>query len=526
MFIISKIQNFSFNISEIEYSSDDNDLPSDFNLQDMGLVYSVGDGVVYAYGLLTIEAGALVEIFTTEVGESLENSGQKSVMGMILNLEFAKVAIVLFGNDRFVCPGDLVVKKANAVFIGVGPQMLGHVVDSLGNNVSTTSDLLYENFYEADSKAPGIIERKSVHEPLQTGIKAIDSMIPIGRGQRELIIGDRKTGKTTVAINTILMQSIDNLGLEQDRVYSIYVSIGQKRNSIIALEKLLNMYLAMDDSIIVTANSSDPAALQYLAPYTACSMGEWFRDGGMHALIIYDDLSKHANAYRQLSLLLRRPPGREAYPGDVFYLHSRLLERAAKLSNDYGSGSLTALPIIETQKGDVSAYIPTNVISITDGQIFLETDLFYNGIRPAVNVGLSVSRVGSAAQNVVLKKASSSLRFDLAQYRTVAVLEELSSDLDPTTKQQIHRGVRLVEILKQAPYRPVMVEQQAVLMYAATNGFFDDIEVQNVLNFEQKVLNMYNDEDYAFALLASTDESYLEYSLLTEINLRNIKQHA
>jgi proton translocating ATP synthase F1 alpha subunit len=448
----------------------------------IGYVLSVGDGIVYANGLLDIEAGALVEVTAT--------SNDQSYYGMVLNLEPTRVGIVLFGSDRFIRPNDSVTRVATTVSIGVGSNFLGRVVDALGNAIDGQGNINFDEQLAVDIKAPGIIKRKSVHEPLQTGVKAIDSMIPIGRGQRELIIGDRQTGKTTVAINTILMQSLDNSSNDDliKPVYCIYNAVGQKMSSIVNIVEILKQYEAMQYTSIVMASAADSAALQYLAPYSASRIGEWFRDNGSHCLVIYDDLSKHAVAYRQLSLLLRRPPGREAYPGDVFYLHSRLLERAAKLSDKFGAGSLTALPIIETQKGDVSAYIPTNVISITDGQIFLETDLFYNGIRPAVNVGLSVSRVGSAAQNKLLKKVSSSLRFDLAQYRTVAVLEELSSDLDATTKQQIHRGVRLVEILKQSSYKPLMMEQQTVLLYAAMNGFLDLVPVDKILQFEQLLL--------------------------------------
>lgn len=448
----------------------------------IGYVLSVGDGIVYANGLIDIEAGALVEITAS--------SNDMSYSGMVLNLEPTRVGIVLFGSDRFIRPNDAVTRVATTVSIGVGSGFLGRVVDALGNAIDGQGNINFDEQLAVDIKAPGIIKRKSVHEPSQTGVKAIDSMIPIGRGQRELIIGDRQTGKTTVAINTILMQSLDNTSKDDliKPVYCIYTAVGQKMSSIVNIVELLKQYEAMQYTSIVMASAADSAALQYLAPYSASRIGEWFRDNGSHCLVIYDDLSKHAVAYRQLSLLLRRPPGREAYPGDVFYLHSRLLERAAKLSDKFGAGSLTALPVIETQKGDVSAYIPTNVISITDGQIFLETDLFYNGIRPAVNVGLSVSRVGSAAQNKLLKKVSSSLRFDLAQYRTVAVLEELSSDLDATTKQQIHRGVRLVEILKQSSYKPLMMEQQTVLLFAAMNGFLDLVPVEQVLQFEQILL--------------------------------------
>jgi len=459
-----------------------------------GIVLSIGDGIVYCEGLMDIESGAVVEICAS--------SNSEWYQGLVLNLELEKIAIVLFGTDRFIRPGDLVFKSMTEVSIGVSDQLLGRVVDSLGNPIDGLQPFTNLEFFPVDVKAPGIIARKSVNEPLQTGIKAIDSMIPIGRGQRELIIGDRQTGKTTVAVNTILMQSIENFALNLEntnedltnflnKVYCIYVGIGQRRSLIVSLQKVLLKYEALTSSILVSATSSESAALQYLAPYSACTIGEYFRDNMMHSLIIYDDLSKHAVSYRQISLLLRRPPSREAYPGDVFYLHSRLLERAAKLSEICGLGSLTALPIVETQKGDVPAYIPTNVISITDGQIFLETDLFYNGIRPAVSVGLSVSRVGSAAQNSVLKKVSSSLRFDLAQYRTVAVLQELSSDLDPTTKHQIQRGSHLVELLKQSPYRPLLVEQQILILYAVMNGFFDDCKVNQLLNFEQKLLKVY-----------------------------------
>ena len=470
---------------------------------DFGYVLSVGDGIIYASGLLDIEVGALVTI--------VSGSDGKNYQGMVLNLETTKIAIVLFGNDRNLQPGDLVTRFAETVVIGVGKNMLGRVVDSLGLAIDEFGAITVDQEMPVEVKAPGIIKRKSVNEPLQTGVKAIDSMIPVGRGQRELIIGDRQTGKTTVAINTILMQSVDNANLQKENstniVYCIYVAIGQKRSSVVNLVQILKQYNALQYTTILAATASESAALQYLAPYSACTIGEWFRDNKAHALIVYDDLSKHAVAYRQLSLLLRRPPGREAYPGDVFYLHSRLLERAAKLNETCGNGSLTALPVIETQKGDVSAYIPTNVISITDGQIFLETDLFYNGIRPAVNVGLSVSRVGSSAQNKVLKKVASSLRFELAQYRTVAVLAELSSDLDPTTKHQIHRGERLVEILKQSPYRPLMIEQQIILLYAAMNGFFDLLNVDSLLQFEQHLINNFSSDDIVLLHLIDTKEA-------------------
>lgn len=474
---------------------------------DFGQVSTVGDGIIYASGLVDIEVGALVTIVAEADG--------KNYQGMVLNLEMTQIAIVLFGNDRNIQPGDVVTRFAETVVVGVGKNMLGRVVDSLGLAIDEYGQISVEKEMPVEVKAPGIIKRKSVNEPLQTGVKAIDSMIPVGRGQRELIIGDRQTGKTTVAINTILMQSIDNanLGNEQNLVYCIYVAIGQKRSSVVNLVQILKQFGALQYTTILAATASESAALQYLAPYSACTIGEWFRDNQAHALIVYDDLSKHAVAYRQLSLLLRRPPGREAYPGDVSYLHSRLLERAAKLNELCGNGSLTALPIIETQKGDVSAYIPTNVISITDGQIFLETDLFYNGIRPAVNVGLSVSRVGSSAQNKVLKKVASSLRFELAQYRTVAVLAELSSDLDPTTKHQIHRGERLVEILKQSPYRPLLIEQQIILLYAAMNGYFDLLGVNTLLQFEQHIVKNLSNED--IALLNMIDDENFSFDFLT-----------
>jgi F-type H+-transporting ATPase subunit alpha len=487
-----------FFFNELDINIEENN-----TLLETGEVLSVGDGIVYVQGLENIESGAVVEI------ESSSNS--EMYRGMVLNLETNRIAVVLFGTDRFIRPGDFVTKYSTEVSIGVSKSLLGRVVDSLGNPVDGLGELSELEYLPIDIKAPGIIARSSVNEPLQTGVKAIDSMIPIGRGQRELIIGDRQTGKTTVAVNTILMQAIDNSGQKDKEfsentdvsVYSIYVGIGQRRSSIVNLHMILQKYEALADSVILAASSSEAAALQYLAPYAACKIGEYFRDNSMHSVIVYDDLSKHAVAYRQVSLLLRRPPGREAYPGDVFYLHSRLLERAAKLSEICGFGSLTALPIIETQKGDVSAYIPTNVIPITDGQVFLETDLFYNGIRPAVNVGLSVSRVGSAAQNIVLKKVSSSLKFDLAQYRTVALLGELSSDLDPTTKFQIKRGRRLVEILKQSPYRPLLVEQQIFILFVVMNGFFDELKVTDLLTKEQLLLNNYTAEDLSIIHLVS-----------------------
>lgn len=521
---MNKIQN-----KTNEFFVDDlNVTPFDRFGRDFGLVITVGDGIVYSE-VFNIEVGAVALIYS--------QSEHTWFRGLVLNIELNHIAIVLLGSDRFIKPGDIVIKDLSQVSISMSTEVVKRVIDVFGTPVDGLGDFEHVEFFPVEIKAPGIIARKSVNEPLQTGIKAVDSVIPIGRGQRELIIGDRQTGKTTVAVNTILMQAIENFALEisneiidlkqfveqnendnneffnnlelinqisdiclkktqlnifLNKVFCIYVGIGQRRSSIVSLYNTLIQNQAIDSTIIISATSSESAALQYLAPYSACTIGEYFRNNLMHSLIIFDDLSKHAVAYRQMSLLLRRPPGREAYPGDVFYLHSRLLERAAKLSEICGLGSLTALPIIETQRGDVSAYIPTNVISITDGQIFLETDLFYNGIRPAVNVGLSVSRVGSAAQNFVLKKVSSSLRFDLAQYRTVAVLQGLSSDLDPTTKHQINRGSRLVEILKQSPYKPFLVEQQIFLLYAVMNGFFDQIAIRELLQIEQFLLNLYN----------------------------------
>jgi len=487
------------------------------NFTNIGTVLSVGDGILVLNGLDNVESGALVEIITDYGRE----------MGLALNLENQTVSVVVLGDDFHIMPGDSVRQYAASVSIPVGKQLLGRVIDSLGNPQDGGENIQSLERFAVDVKAPGIITRKSVHQPLQTGIKAVDSMIPIGRGQRELVIGDRQTGKTTFGINTFLMQAVDNASaeVESEKIFCIFVAIGQKKASIVHLISLFRNFEALAYITIMSAAASASAALQYLAPYAACRIGEWYRDNGLHSVIIYDDLSKHAVAYRQLSLLLRRPPGREAYPGDVFYLHSRLLERAAKLNEKYGSGSLTALPVIETQKGDVSAYIPTNVISITDGQIFLETELFYNGIRPAVNAGLSVSRVGSSAQNILLRKITSSLRFELAQYRTVAVLEELSSDLDPTTKHQIHRGSRLVEILKQSPYRPMLIEQQILLLYAAMNGYFDSLPVSKLLVFEQELIYSYKSFDLVILHLLGESEEQLTFDYITyyfDITLTNL----
>jgi F-type H+-transporting ATPase subunit alpha len=412
--------------------------------------------------------------------------GQK---GMALNLESDNVGIVIFGDDTNIREGDTVARSGTVVSVPVGKGLLGRVVDGLGNPIDGKGPLVDVEMRRAEVKAPGIMPRQSVHEPMQTGIKAIDALVPIGRGQRELVIGDRQTGKTTILTDTILAQkSVNDAGDDKKSLYCIYVAVGQKRSTVAQLVRLLEEKGAMKYSIVVAATASDPAPLQYLAPYAACAMGEYFRDNGMHALICYDDLSKQAVAYRQMSLLLRRPPGREAYPGDVFFLHSRLLERAAKMSDAHGAGSLTALPVIETQAGDVAAYIPTNVISITDGQIFLETDLFYKGIRPAVNVGGSVSRVGSAAQIKAMKQVAGKIKLELAQYREMAAFSQFASDLDPATQKMLARGARLVELLKQPQASPLSVEEQVVLLFAGTRGFVDGIAVNKVVAWEKALL--------------------------------------
>jgi proton translocating ATP synthase F1 alpha subunit len=420
------------------------------------------------------------------------------IKGMALNLENDNVGVVVFGNDSGLKEGDIVKRTGSIVDVPVGRGMLGRVVDALGTPIDGKGPLKDVAKRRVELKAPGIISRKSVHEPMQTGLKAVDSLVPIGRGQRELIIGDRQTGKTAIAIDTILNQkSLNAAGEEKAKLYCVYVAVGQKRSTVAQMVKTLTEAGAMEYSIIVAATASDPAPLQFLAPYSGCAMGEYFRDNGMHALIIYDDLSKQSVAYRQMSLLLRRPPGREAFPGDVFYLHSRLLERAAKMSDDAGAGSLTALPVIETQAGDVSAYIPTNVISITDGQIFLETELFYKGIRPAINVGLSVSRVGSAAQLKAMKQVSGSLKLELAQYREVAAFAQFGSDLDAATQYLLNRGARLTEVLKQAQFVPMPIEQQVLVVFAATKGYLDDLQISSIAAYEQ-------------SLLKSVDKSLLE----------------
>ena len=445
-------------------------------VSEVGQVLSVGDGIARVYGLDNVQAGEMVEFAA-------------GVKGMALNLESDNVGVVIFGDDRSIKEGDVVKRTGSIVDAPVGKNLLGRVVDALGNPIDGKGDLDKKiDRKRVDVKAPGIIPRQSVNQPMQTGLKAIDSLIPIGRGQRELIIGDRQTGKTAVAIDTIINQKeINKSGEEKDKLYCIYVAIGQKRSTVAQIVKSLEDAGAMEYTTIVSATASDPAPLQFLAPYTGCTMGEYFRDNGMHALIIYDDLSKQAVAYRQMSLLLRRPPGREAYPGDVFYLHSRLLERAAKLNDDKGGGSLTALPIIETQAGDVSAYIPTNVISITDGQIFLETELFNQGIRPAVNVGLSVSRVGSAAQTKAMKKVAGSIKLELAQYREMAAFAQFGSDLDASTQKLLNRGSKLTELLKQDQYSPMPVAQQVIAVFSGVRGFLDDVETASIKSVEKKI---------------------------------------
>lgn len=441
-------------------------LDGKLDISETGTVLAVGDGVAKIYGLEKVMAGELVDF-------------GNNVIGMILNLEELSVGAAILCDETLIREGTVVKRTGKIVQVPVGKELLGRVVNALGQPIDGLGDLKATQHSRVEVKAPGIIDRKSVHEPLQTGIKAIDAMIPIGRGQRELIIGDRQTGKTAIAIDTIINQKGKN-------VFCIYVAIGQKQSTVAQVVDRLKKSGAMEYTIVVAANASDQAPLQFLAPYTGVTMGEYFRDNGMHALIVYDDLTKQAQAYRQLSLLLRRPPGREAYPGDVFYLHSRLLERAAKLSDKKGAGSLTALPIIETQAGDVSGYIPTNVISITDGQIFLESDLFYSGVRPAVNVGLSVSRVGGSAQIKAMKQVAGTLRLDLAQYREKAAFAQFGSDLDPATQRQLARGQRLVEILKQPQYSPMSVEEQVISIFAGVNGFLDKTPINKLQAFQSE----------------------------------------
>jgi F-type H+-transporting ATPase subunit alpha len=463
-------------ISEILKSQIAN-FDSDTNVAETGQVLSVGDGIARIFGLTNVMAGELVEF------------PGPGIKGMALNLEEDNVGVVIFGDDRQIREGDTVTRTGQIVDVPVGKGLLGRVVDALGNPLDGKGPIEATERRLVETKAPGIIPRKSVHEPMQTGIKAIDVLVPIGRGQRELIIGDRQTGKTALVIDTFINQKAANAGDDESKkLYCIYVAIGQKRSTVAQLVRTLEEQGVMQYCIVVAATASDPAPMQYLAPYTGCAMGEYFRDNAMHALIAYDDLSKQAVAYRQMSLLLRRPPGREAYPGDVFYLHSRLLERAAKMSDEFGAGSLTALPIIETQAGDVSAYIPTNVISITDGQIFLETELFFKGIRPAINVGLSVSRVGSAAQVKAMKQVAGKIKLDLAQYREMAAFAQFSSDLDPVTQKLLARGARLTELLKQKQYNPLSLEEQVVSVFAGTRGYLDGIAVDRVGIFEAELI--------------------------------------
>jgi F-type H+/Na+-transporting ATPase subunit alpha len=446
------------------------------DVAEVGQVLSVGDGIARIYGLDKVQAGEMVEF-------------ANGVKGMALNLESDNVGVVIFGDDTGIREGDTVKRTGAIVDVPVGRGLLGRVVDALGNPIDGKGPLKDVSRTRVEVKAPGIVPRRSVHEPVQTGLKAIDALVPIGRGQRELIIGDRQTGKTAVAIDAFLNQkAVNAAGDEKRKLYCVYVAIGQKRSTVAQIVKTLQDYGAMDYSIVVAATASEPAPLQFLAPYAGCAMGEFFRDNGMHAVIVYDDLSKQAVAYRQMSLLLRRPPGREAYPGDVFYLHSRLLERAAKMNDQHGSGSLTALPVIETQAGDVSAYIPTNVISITDGQIFLETDLFYRGIRPAINVGLSVSRVGSAAQIKAMKQVAGRIKLELAQYREMAAFAQFASDLDPATQRLLARGARLTELLKQPQFSPMAVEEQVVSIFAGTRGYLDKVEISQVTRFEAAMI--------------------------------------
>ena len=449
---------------------------------EVGKVLSVGDGIARVHGLDQVQAGEMVEF-------------PGGIAGMALNLERDNVGVVIFGSDKTIKEGDVVKRTGSIVDVPIGKGLLGRVVDALGNPIDGKGALKNVKRTRVESKAPGIMPRESVSEPMQTGLKAIDSLIPVGRGQRELIIGDRQTGKTAIAIDTFLNQKSTNDKAGKDdtkKLFCIYVAVGQKRSTVAQIVKTLEERGALEYSIVVAATASDPAPMQFLAPYSAAAMGEFFRDNGMHAVVVYDDLSKQAVAYRQMSLLLRRPPGREAYPGDVFYLHSRLLERAAKLNGDNGSGSLTALPIIETQGGDVSAFIPTNVISITDGQIFLETELFYKGIRPAVNVGLSVSRVGSAAQIKAMKQVAGTIKLDLAQYREMAAFAQFASDMDASTRQLLSRGERLTELLKQSQYSPMEVEEQVAVIFAGVKGYLDQISTQKIGEFEQALLQKLN----------------------------------
>ena len=475
---------------------------TDAEVTEIGKVLSVGDGIARVHGLDEIKAGEMVEF-------------DGGIAGMALNLEKDNVGIVIFGSDKDIKEGDTVKRTGSIVDVPAGKGLLGRVVDALGNPIDGKGALKNVKRARVETKAPGIMPRQSVHEPMQTGLKAIDSLIPIGRGQRELIIGDRQTGKTAIAIDTFLNQKAVNDAAGKDeskKLFCIYVAVGQKRSTVAQIVKTLEENGALDYTIVVAATASDPAPMQFLAPYSAATMGEYFRDNGMHAVIVYDDLSKQAVAYRQMSLLLRRPPGREAYPGDVFYLHSRLLERAAKLNSDNGSGSLTALPVIETQGGDVSAFIPTNVISITDGQIFLETELFYKGVRPAVNVGLSVSRVGSSAQIKAMKQVAGTIKLDLAQYREMAAFAQFASDLDASTRQLLARGERLTELLKQAQYSPLSVEEQVCVIYSGVKGYLDKISINQIGDFEKALLQILNSKGSSILDSITKDKALTEKS--------------
>ncbi|PCI05993.1 MAG: F0F1 ATP synthase subunit alpha [Hyphomicrobiales bacterium] len=473
-------------------------------VSEVGQVLSVGDGIARVYGLDNVQMGELVEF-------------PGGIQGMALNLEADNVGVVLFGDDRGVQEGDTVKRTGSIVDVPVGKELLGRVVDALGNPIDGKGPIKAKKRARVDVKAPGIMPRRSVHEPMSTGLKAIDALIPVGRGQRELIIGDRQTGKTAILLDTMLNQkAVHENGPEDEKLYCIYVAIGQKRSTVAQFVKILEERGALQYSIIIAATASDPAPMQFLAPFTGCTMGEYFRDNSMHALIGYDDLSKQAVAYRQMSLLLRRPPGREAYPGDVFYLHSRLLERSAKMNDENGSGSLTALPIIETQGNDVSAFIPTNVISITDGQIFLETDLFFQGIRPAVNVGLSVSRVGSSAQVKAMKQVAGSIKGELAQYREMAAFAQFGSDLDASTQRLLNRGARLTELLKQPQFSPLAMEEQVAVMFAGVNGYLDDLDLKQVGPFEQGLLATLR-SDHKELLDAIRTEQALSDDLTTKL---------
>ncbi|MCA1654473.1 MAG: F0F1 ATP synthase subunit alpha [Sphingomicrobium sp.] len=470
---------------------------ADAQVSEVGSVLSVGDGIARIHGLDNVQAGEMIEF-------------EGGIQGMALNLEADNVGAVIFGSDAAIKEGSTVKRTGTIVDVPVGKGLLGRVVDALGNPIDGKGPIVSDQRSRVEVKAPGIIPRQSVNEPVQTGLKALDALVPVGRGQRELIIGDRQTGKTAVALDTFINQKKANAGDDENqKLYCIYVAVGQKRSTVAQIVRALEENGAMDYSIVVAATASEPAPLQFLAPYTGCAMGEYFRDNGMHAVIVYDDLSKQAVAYRQMSLLLRRPPGREAYPGDVFYLHSRLLERAAKMNDALGGGSLTALPIIETQAGDVSAYIPTNVISITDGQIFLETDLFYQGVRPAINVGLSVSRVGSAAQTKAMKKVAGSIKLELAQYREMAAFAQFGSDLDASTQKLLARGARLTELLKQGQFQPMPIEEQVASIFAGTQGYVDAVPTADITRYEQAMLS-YLRSDHADVLAKIRDSKALD----------------